>query len=47
MQDFWGKMNRFDLPARSRQQLAEVGFTIIPGPVPVDDLAQFLPELSA
>jgi Phytanoyl-CoA dioxygenase (PhyH) len=40
MQDFWSKMNGFDLSASSRQELNEVGFTIIPGPVPVDDLAQ-------
>jgi Phytanoyl-CoA dioxygenase (PhyH) len=40
MQDFWSKMNDFDLPESNCQELDEVGFTIIPGPVPVDDLAQ-------
>jgi ectoine hydroxylase-related dioxygenase (phytanoyl-CoA dioxygenase family) len=47
MQDFWGKMNRFDLPASSRQELDEVGFTIIPGPVPVVDLAQLVATYDA
>ena len=42
MEDFWGKMNGFDLPASSRQELGEVGFTIIPGPVPVNELAQLV-----
>jgi hypothetical protein len=42
MQDFWSKMNGFDLPASNRQELGEVGFTIIPGPVPADDLAQLV-----
>jgi ectoine hydroxylase-related dioxygenase (phytanoyl-CoA dioxygenase family) len=47
MQDFWGKMNGFDLPASSRQELDEVGFTIIPGPVPVADLAQLVASYDA
>lgn len=33
-------MNGFDLSARDRQELDEAGFTIIPGPVPVDGLTQ-------
>lgn len=40
MQDFFSKMNGFDLSASNRQELDEVGFTIIPGPVPVDELTQ-------
>jgi ectoine hydroxylase-related dioxygenase (phytanoyl-CoA dioxygenase family) len=47
MQDFWGKMNGSDLPASNRQELDEVGFTIIPGPVPVDDLAQLVATYEA
>jgi ectoine hydroxylase-related dioxygenase (phytanoyl-CoA dioxygenase family) len=42
MQDFWSKMNGFDLSARNRQELDEIGFTIIPGPVPAHDLAQLV-----
>lgn len=41
MQDFFVQMNRFDLAASKRQELDEVGFTIIPGPVPADNLDQF------
>ncbi len=40
MLDFWDKMNGFDLPPCNYQELDQLGFTIIPGPVPVDDLAQ-------
>src|SRR5271168_4742477 len=47
MQDFWGKMNGFDLPASSRQELDEVGFTIIPGPMPANDLAQLVVSYDA
>lgn len=47
MQDFWGKMNGFDLPASSRQELDEAGFTIIPGPVPVADLAHLVAAYDA
>jgi ectoine hydroxylase-related dioxygenase (phytanoyl-CoA dioxygenase family) len=47
MQDFWGKMNGFDLPASNRQELSEVGFTIIPGPMPVDDLAHLVATYDA
>jgi ectoine hydroxylase-related dioxygenase (phytanoyl-CoA dioxygenase family) len=47
MQDFWSKMNGFDLPASNRQELGEVGFTIIPGPVPVGDLAQLVATYDA
>ena len=40
MQDFWSKMNGFDLPASNYQELDDLGFTVIAGPVPADDLAQ-------
>jgi ectoine hydroxylase-related dioxygenase (phytanoyl-CoA dioxygenase family) len=33
-------MNAFNLCADNRQELDEVGFTIIPGPVPANDLAE-------
>jgi hypothetical protein len=39
VQDFLSKMNGFDLSASNRQELDEVGLTIIPGPVPVVELA--------
>lgn len=47
MRDFWVEMNGFDLPANNRQELDEVGFTIIPGPVLVDDLARLLATYDA
>jgi hypothetical protein len=47
MQDFWGKVNGFDLFASSRQELDEIGFTIIPGPVPADDLSQLVASYDA
>lgn len=42
MPDFWSKMNGFDLCASNRQELDDLGFTIIPGPVPADDLRQLV-----
>jgi ectoine hydroxylase-related dioxygenase (phytanoyl-CoA dioxygenase family) len=33
-------MNGFELPAGSHRELDEAGFTIIPGPVPTEDLAR-------
>jgi hypothetical protein len=30
----------FELPAGARQELDEAGFTIVPGPVPAEDLVQ-------
>jgi ectoine hydroxylase-related dioxygenase (phytanoyl-CoA dioxygenase family) len=47
LQDFWKKMNDFDLPASNRQELDGLGFTIIPGPVPVDELAQLAATYNA
>jgi ectoine hydroxylase-related dioxygenase (phytanoyl-CoA dioxygenase family) len=47
MQDFWSKMNGFDLPASNRQELGEVGFTIIRGPVPADDLDRLVATYDA
>jgi ectoine hydroxylase-related dioxygenase (phytanoyl-CoA dioxygenase family) len=45
--DFWGKMNGFDLPVSNRQELDELGFTVIPGPVPVADLPQLVAAYNA
>jgi len=37
---FFEIMSGFELPASARQELDEAGFTIVPGPTPVKDLAQ-------
>jgi hypothetical protein len=33
-------MDGFELSAGARQELDEAGFTVIPGPVPTEDLAR-------
>jgi len=47
MPDFWSKVNGFDLCASSRRELDEAGFTIIPGPVPANDLPQLIATYDA
>jgi ectoine hydroxylase-related dioxygenase (phytanoyl-CoA dioxygenase family) len=40
IRDFFSEMNGYDLPRSNRQELDELGFTIIPGPVRLDNLSQ-------
>ena len=47
MQEFWSEMNDFDFPASNRQELDEIGFTVLPGPVPADDLVQLVATYDA
>lgn len=47
MRYFWDEMNGYDLCATNRQELDEVGFTVIPGPVPVNDLDQLVAAYDA
>ena len=47
MQDFWSEMNGLDFSASNRRELDEIGFTIIPGPVPAHDLAQLVATYDA